>query len=189
MPRSSASSRRLGRDGAGAPAGLVEGGRLAHEVGQLGGAAGQQHRDAAGVGGREVEGARRQVAVPEQGVAPAEVDEVAGPGGPRGGHPGDARVVVASPGGEAPGVPRGGVAGAGSALDGRRLVARRGRVSHLSRLTTRAVTAGQAPWWVGTRCATAAAEHPASAVVAFLRSQEHSAGSGPHRVLTRAKCS
>ena len=77
---------RLGGDRPGATAGLVEGGGLAHEVGELGRLAREQHRHAAGMGGREVEGARRKVAVPEQRVAPAEVDEVARPGGAGGVH-------------------------------------------------------------------------------------------------------
>ena len=80
MPRSSASSTGLGPDGACAPPGLVEGRGLADQVGQPGGPAGEQHGEPAGVGGGEVEGAGGEVAVPEQGVAPAEVDEVALPG-------------------------------------------------------------------------------------------------------------
>ena len=84
----------LGRDRPGPAAGVLEGRRLADQLGQLRRAAGHHARDPAGVGGGEVEGAGGQVAVPEQGVAPAEVDEVAGPGGPGGRHPGRARVVV-----------------------------------------------------------------------------------------------
>ena len=57
--------------------------RLTHEVGQPRRTAGEEHRDTAGVCGREVERAGRQVSVPQEGVAAPEVDEVTGPGGPR----------------------------------------------------------------------------------------------------------
>ena len=84
-----------------------------------------------------------QVAVPEQGVAPPEVDEVTGPrltGRRDTRHPGiRVRRRRRTP------------AGGRDARDGRGRVAPRGRVAHLSRLTTRSVTSGEAEGWVGGR--------------------------------------
>ena len=118
----------LARDRPGPPAGLVEGGGLAEQVGEPYLPPGQQLGHAAGVRRREVEGARRQVAVPQQRVAPTEVHEVTGPRGARGRDAGETRVALGDR-------PRG--SARGDALDGRGLAARRGRVGHLCRLTTR----------------------------------------------------
>ena len=70
----------LGADRAGPPTAVGQRPGFADQRGQPGRTPGQQHRQAAGVGVGQVEGADREVAVPEQRVAPAEVDQLARPG-------------------------------------------------------------------------------------------------------------
>ena len=69
----------LVRDRASASACLLEGRRLTDEVRQPRGTTGHEQSQTAGVRRRQVEGARGEVAIPEQGVATAEVDQVSGP--------------------------------------------------------------------------------------------------------------
>ena len=92
MPRSSLQLDRLGADRAGPAPRLVQRRGLADQVRQPGRAPGHEHRDAAGVGGGQVERAGRQVAVPQQRVAAAEVDQVPLPGPHRRRDPLAARV-------------------------------------------------------------------------------------------------
>lgn len=62
---------------AGGPAlGAQQGPGLADEVGQTGIAAGQEHRDAAGVGGRQVDDVR-VTGRPDEGVGAAELHQLA----------------------------------------------------------------------------------------------------------------
>ncbi len=117
--------------------GLLELGGLADQLGEPGGPAGQQPAPGAEVGAGEVEGAHREVAVPEEGVGPAELDEMARPADPcRGDSLGADGVGVRCDGQ----VPSTSVVMRHGAVVARPLagpcVARRAARSHPSRLTT-----------------------------------------------------